>query len=70
MESQKAIKPVKGFTQRDLVGYMKRKGLFDVWRSRGMSNFEAVRLIMKDRLLPETIPRKEINAFLSFVLNK
>ena len=60
-------KTKKGYTQKELNLYMKRKGLYTVWQKRGMSSLDAVRLILKDRPLPE-LEREQVNGFLAHVI--
>lgn len=60
-------KTKKGYTQKELNWYMKRKGLYTVWQKRGMSSLDAVRLILKDHPLPD-LKREQVNGFLAHVI--
>ena len=59
----------KGFTQGELNVLMKRKGLYARWVQLGMSNYEALRLLLNGRPLPENTRREDVNKFLAYLIH-
>lgn len=59
----------KGFTQGELNALMKRKGLYARWVQLGMSNYEALSLLLDGRPLPKNTRREDVNKFLAYLIH-